>query len=166
MIELIVLDVDGTLTNGDITYDAEGLEYKSFSVKDGLAITSWIRLGKRAAIITGRNSKIVERRGKELGIHHIYQSCKQKDIALEEIAKKEGIKLNQIAAIGDDLNDYKMLKKATLSFAPKGSAKEILEIVDFRLESSGGDGAIREMIEIIMKTDGIYEDFLKLWMED
>ncbi len=165
-IEVLALDVDGTLTNGDITYDGEGGEYKSFSVKDGLAIVSWIRMGKKAAIVTGRNSKVVERRAKELGISYVYQNCKNKETALKEIAKKEGIKVKQIAAIGDDLNDYRMLKTCGLSFAPADASEEILSLVQHKLQKNGGEGAIREMVEIILKKDGLYEKFLKLWTED
>ena len=112
MIELIVLDVDGTLTDGKITYSTSGEETKSFDVADGLAIAVWTRkFGKKAAIITGRNSSIVERRANELQITHLHQGIKNKQEILEEILKKEGLSWHQVAAIGDDLNDYNMLKK-------------------------------------------------------
>ena len=91
MIEIIVLDVDGCLTDGKITYDANGVESKSFSVKDGLAITSWHKLGKRSAIITGRTSTIVEKRARELGITHLFQGIHNKDEVLANILKEEGL---------------------------------------------------------------------------
>ena len=109
MIELIVLDVDGTLTDGKITYSNSGEETKSFDVADGLAIAVWTKkFGKKAAIITGRNSSIVEKRAKELNITHLHQGIKNKQEVLEEILKKEGLSWHQVAAIGDDLNDYNM----------------------------------------------------------
>lgn len=165
MIELIVLDVDGTLTDGGITYSNSGDELKTFDVADGLAIATWTkRLGKKAAIITGRNSLIVERRAKDLKIEHLYQGVHNKDEVLENILKEEELSWNQVAAIGDDLNDYKMLKKAALSFTPANGSKYIKDIVNVECTAYGGRGAVREMIEYIIKEDGIEEDFIKAWL--
>ena len=165
MIELIVLDVDGTLTNGQITYTNNGDELKSFDVSDGLAIATWTKkLGKKAAIITGRTSLLVERRANDLKIEHLYQGIHNKDEVLEKILKEEGISWNQVAAIGDDLNDFKMLKKAGISFTPANGSKYIKEIVNVTCEASGGSGAVREMIEYIIKEDGIEEDFVNAWL--
>ncbi|TLP37524.1 KdsC family phosphatase [Arcobacter arenosus] len=165
MIKLIVLDVDGTLTDGGITYSNNGDELKTFDVADGLAIATWTKkLGKKAAIITGRNSLIVERRAKDLKIEHLYQGVHNKDEVLEKILEEEGITWNEVAAIGDDLNDYKMLKKAAISFTPANGSKYIKEIVNIQCKSYGGKGAVREMIEYIIKEDGIEEDFIKAWL--
>lgn len=165
MIELIVLDVDGTLTDGGITYTNSGDELKTFDVADGLAIATWTkRLGKKAAIITGRNSLIVERRAKDLKIEHLYQGVHNKDEVLEEILKKENLTWEQVAAIGDDLNDFKMLKKAAISFTPANGSKYIKEIVNVKCKAFGGKGAVREMIEYIIKEDGIEEDFINAWL--
>ncbi|HHD72976.1 MAG TPA: HAD-IIIA family hydrolase, partial [Epsilonproteobacteria bacterium] len=108
-IELIVLDVDGTMTDSHITYSENGDEIKAFNVKDGLAIVSWMRLGKKVAIITGRSSEIVKRRAKELHIEHYYQGCDDKLTKLEELIRSLDISMENVAAIGDDLNDYCML---------------------------------------------------------
>ncbi|WP_320034262.1 KdsC family phosphatase [Campylobacterota bacterium DY0563] len=165
MIELIVLDVDGTLTDGGITYTNSGEELKTFDVSDGLAIATWTKkLNKNAAIITGRKSLIVEKRAKELGIKHLYQGVHNKDEILENILKEENISWAQVAAIGDDLNDYKMLKKAGLSFTPLNGSNYVKEIVNVVCNASGGKGAVREMIEFIIKEDGIEEDFIKAWL--
>ncbi len=164
MIKLIVLDVDGCLTNGSIHYTVNGDEIKSFNVKDGLAIASWIRLGKKAAIITGRVSSIVTRRAKELNITHLYQNVKNKKEKLLEIAKIENISLDEIAVIGDDLNDYGMLKEAGLSFTPSDGSNYIKNIVNVVLSKKGGEGAVREMIEYILKKENLEEEFLKLWV--
>ena len=165
MIELIVLDVDGTLTDGGITYSNSGDELKTFDVADGLAIATWTKkLGKKAAIITGRNSLIVERRAKDLKIEHLYQGIHNKDEVLENILKEEGISWHQVAAIGDDLNDFKMLKKAGLSFTPANGTKYLEDVVNVRCKAYGGSGAVREMIEYIIKEDGIEEDFVNAWL--
>ncbi|NPA82719.1 MAG: HAD hydrolase family protein [Epsilonproteobacteria bacterium] len=164
MIKLIVLDVDGCMTNGAISYLSNGDEMKSFNVKDGLAIASWIRMGRKAAIITGRVSSIVTRRAKELGICHLYQNVKDKKAKLDEIVKKENISLEEVAVIGDDLNDYKMLKEAGLSFAPADASFYIKNIVNVVLNKKGGEGAVREMIEYIIKKENLEEEFLRLWV--
>ncbi len=104
-IELIVLDVDGTMTDGKILYSDSGDELKSFCVKDGLAIASWIGLGKSVAIITGRKSKIVEMRARELNIKHLYQGVHNKLETLNRILREEGLSFENVASIGDDLND-------------------------------------------------------------
>jgi len=165
MIELIVLDVDGTLTDGKITYTSNGDELKSFDVADGLAIAVWTKkFGKKAAIITGRKSALVERRAKELGISHLHQGIHNKDEVLENILKEEGLEWNQVAAIGDDLNDYKMLKKAGLSFTPANGTSYLKDFVNVVCENKGGEGAVREMMEYIFKEDGLEEDFVNAWI--
>ena len=165
MIKLLVFDIDGTLTDGKITYDNNGLESKSFDVKDGLAIATWTKhLGLKAAIITGRTSKIVEKRAADLNIEHLYQGVHNKDEVLEEILKKENLTWDNVACIGDDLNDARMLKKAKLSFAPSSAVPYIKELVNIVCDSSGGNGAAREMIEYICKTQDLEEDFLNAWL--
>ncbi len=163
MIELIVLDVDGTMTNGQITYSNSGEELKSFCVKDGLAIASWQKLGKKVAIITGRKSKIVENRAKELSIEFLYQEIKDKDKKVEEILKKLNLSWDNVAVIGDDINDYSMLKKAKFSFTPSNGSFYIRKIVNYVLDSKGGEGAVREMLEFLIKEEGLEEEFLNLW---
>ena len=163
MIKLLVFDVDGCLTNGDIIYGINNDEYKTFNVKDGLAIASWSRLGLKSAIITGRNSKIVQRRATELNITHIHQGIKDKKTLLEEILKEENLSWDEVGAIGDDLNDYAMLKSVGWSFTPNNGVKEIKEIVDTVLTLKGGDGAIREMIDLVVEKNGLKKEFLELW---
>ena len=162
-IELIVLDVDGTLTDGKITYTQNGDEIKSFCVKDGLAIASWIKLGKEVAIITGRSSSIVERRAKELGIKHFYQGIHNKQEILENLLKKLNLTMENVASAGDDLNDYKMLKASKLAFAPSNASLHIKAISDDVLSVSGGNGAIREMIEKLIVLENLEDEYLALW---
>ena len=154
MIELIVLDVDGTLTDGKIIYTSNGDEIKNFDVKDGLAIATWIKkLNKKVAIITGRKSQLVERRAIELGITHLYQGVDNKDEILQNILNEENLSWDQTAGIGDDLNDFKMLKKVGISFCVADAVDEIKELCDVVCLKNGGFGAVREMIEYILKND-------------
>ena len=165
MIKLIVFDIDGTLTNGDLTFDENGIESKTFNVKDGMAIATWTkRLGYKAAIITGRNSKIVQKRAEELGVQHIYQGIHNKDEVIEQILKEENITFKNVASIGDDLNDYKMLKKSYLSFCPNDAVDDIKNIVNVVCSKNGGQGAAREMIEYILKYDDKQEKMLESWL--
>jgi len=162
-IKLIVLDVDGTLTNGEITYTESGDEGKSFCVKDGLAIASWIRLGREVAIITGRESKIVSRRAKELGIKHLYQGVKDKKEVLQNILDELDLTMENVASIGDDLNDYSMLVSSKISFVPANASNYVKKIADVILSQNGGDGAVREMIERLIISEGLEDKYLKLW---
>lgn len=166
MIDLIVLDVDGCMTDGKIVYTNTQDELKSFNVKDGFAIVGWKRLGKKVAIITGRTSKIVEYRANELGIDYLYQKVKRKDQTLEELSRKSGIPLDRIAAIGDDLNDYRLLKKVARSFAPADAVEEIKKIVDVVLDKKGGDGAVRQMIELLLQEEGLYKRYVDYWRDE
>lgn len=163
MIELLVLDVDGCLTDGKIIYSEDANETKAFNVKDGLAISSWIRMGKEAVIITGRRSSIVKRRAEELGIKHLYQGVSDKSAKLEEVADSLGIALCDTAAIGDDLNDYKMLRLAGKSYVPNDASEYVKSCADVVLNAKGGEGAVREMIEAIIRANGEEEAFLALW---
>lgn len=164
MIKLIVLDVDGTLTDGKITYDSNGVESKSFDVKDGLAIAAWTKqFGYKAAIITGRQSSIVEKRASELGITHLYQKCHNKDEVLENILKEENLTWKNVAAIGDDVNDLKMLEKAYLSYCPNDAVDIIKKSVKKICNKNGGYGAVREMIEHILQLQGQDEDLQAIW---
>ncbi len=164
MIKLIVLDVDGCLTDGRIIYSSDGSETKNFNVKDGLAISSWIRMGNHVAIITGRNSKIVETRANELGVKHLFQSVKDKEKVLKELIDSLGFKYYEVGAIGDDLNDFKMLSKVGRSFTPKDGVKEIRELVDTVLACNGGDGAVREMIDILVDESDLRDQFMAVWL--
>jgi len=166
MIKLLVLDVDGCLTDGKIIYSSNSSEVKEFNVKDGLAIASWIRMGHQVAIITGRNSFIVKRRADELGVQHLHQGIKDKDKVLSSIIRSLEITPEEVAVIGDDLNDYKMLCMAGRSFTPNNGVKDIQMLVDTVLSKNGGDGAVREMIDIIIEENEQKEEFLSLWIKD
>lgn len=164
MIDLIVLDVDGCLTDGRIIYSNSGDETKAFNVKDGLAIRSWLDLGHKAAIITGRRSDVVERRAKELGITFLHQGVKNKAALLQEICQESGIRLQNVAAIGDDLNDYKMLESVGRSYTPADGSRHLHKIVKRVCQAKGGEGAVREMIEELFEINDEVGEFLALWV--
>jgi len=164
MIRLIILDIDGCMTDGKIIYTENGDEIKAFNVKDGLAIKSWQRLGHHVAIITGRKSDIVRRRAQELGIEHLYQGIKDKAAKVDELMEKLSIAPREIAAIGDDLNDYGMLEMAGYSFVPANASHYVKSIADTVLENPGGEGAVREMIESVVRINDQEEAFLAQWV--
>ena len=162
MIEIIFLDIDGCLTDGKIIYNANGEELKFFDVKDGYAIESWLKLGKKVAIITGRKSAIVERRAEDLKINHVYQGVSDKFETAKQILKFEGLEFKNAAAIGDDYNDYKLLKSVGWSFKPKNAIKELK--VKTKLSRKGGNGAVREMIEMLIRSEGLKREWAKRWL--
>lgn len=165
MIELLVFDVDGCLTDGGITYgNSDVEEFKTFNVKDGFGIVSWMKLGRKTAIITGRSSRVVDRRAKELGITYLYQDVKNKKAVLQEILEKEGLHFDQVAAIGDDLNDLSLLKAVGLSFAPADALPMVKQAVHIVLTKEGGKAAVREMIDTVVEKENLSEAFVKLWL--
>ncbi|MDE5591905.1 MAG: HAD hydrolase family protein [Helicobacter sp.] len=159
MIKLIVLDIDGTLSDGKIIYTNNGDELKSFNVKDGLGIAAWIKLGREVAIITGRTSKIVENRAKELQITYLRQGISNKAEALKEILKESNTMNHEVAVIGDDINDLGMLKAVKYSFAPRDCALILKKEVYKVLRKKGGEGAVREMIDFLIKEEKLESKF-------
>ena len=166
MIKLIVLDVDGCLTDGKIIYDTNGMESKQFDVKDGLGVASWVKMGGKVAIITGRESEIVSKRAQELGVQYLFQGVRNKLATLQKLCENLKIQPYEVAAIGDDLNDYEMLLFVRQSFAPANAVEEIKKIVATRLTRGGGEGAVREMIDTIIDRNGQREQFLSLWVKE
>ena len=164
MIKLIVLDVDGTLSDGSIIYSDNGAEIKAFNVKDGLGIAAWIRLGREVAIITRRESRLVEDRAKELNITYIRQGIKDKAQALREILQEAKISLDEVAAIGDDINDLGMLKLIKHSYAPKDAVKLVKHNVRKVLKHKGGKGAVRAMIDRIIRQENLEAEFYGLFV--
>ena len=150
-IKFLVMDVDGTLTDGRIYIGAEGEIIKAFDVKDGFAIANILPMHNIVpVIITGRYSKIVENRAEELGISMIYQGVYNKLEILKNIINEYNVSEREIAYIGDDVNDLECLMYAGLSACPKDASVEVKNIVDVVLKNKGGRGAVREFIEIII----------------
>lgn len=161
MIKLVVLDVDGTLTDGKLYIDNMGNEMKAFDVKDGLAISQAVKQGIKFAIITGKTSKIVERRGTELGIQDIIQGSSDKVGDLKKILEKYNFTFEDTAYIGDDLIDLKAMSLCGFSACPKDSVEEIIKISDFVSSKNGGCGAVREILEYILKKQNLWDNIVK-----
>ena len=160
-IKFLVLDVDGTLTDGKIYVDDKDNSFKAFNVKDGFALVNWLKLGGEVAILTGKKSNIVERRAKELGIKYIIQGSKNKKQDLKNLLKELNITFENVAYMGDDLNDLGVMKSVGFSACPKDSVQEVLEITNFISSKNGGDGAVREFLEHIMKKNGMWKKILE-----
>ncbi len=160
-IELILSDVDGVLTNGSIIFDNEGIETKRFHIRDGLGIKLWQRSGGKFGLITGRSSHIVNVRATELGINVVRQGIEQKAIALREIAGELKLAPEQICYIGDDLPDLAAVKLAGLGVAVADACPELRQAADYVTSLPGGQGAVRETIELILKSQQRWEDLLQ-----
>lgn len=146
-IKLLVLDVDGTLTDGKIFIAPTGECMKAFHVRDGYGITTILpRLGIEPVIITGRKSDIVKRRCQELNIREFYQGVHEKEKVLCEILEKRGYSWNQTAYMGDDLPDLESMKKCGIKACPADADERIKQICDFVSKCKGGEGAVREFI--------------------
>ena len=149
-IKLLALDVDGVLTDGSIYISQAGEVFKGFNAKDGMGISCALRSGLQIAVITGRQSPIVERRCEELGITLLQQGVKDKRLALQQMAQELGLVREEIAYMGDDLNDIPAFKASGLNLVPADAAMEVLAVADIITKASGGHGAVREAITMIL----------------
>jgi len=156
-IEMLVLDVDGVLTDGRIVYTDAGEELKAFHVRDGSGLKLWTSLGKHAGIITGRRSAIVERRAKELGIAHVIQGADDKKAALAQMLRTVGIAADACGAIGDDIVDVPVLRTCGLAIAVADACPEAKEDANYVTDAKGGCGAVREAIELILRAQGHWQ---------
>jgi len=155
-IKLLILDVDGVLTDGSIILDNKGNEFRAFHVRDGHGIKMLIMAGIPVAIITGRRSKVVERRAKELGITEVYQKCYNKIEAYTRIKNKFSLRDNEIAYIGDDIVDLPLLKRVGLSFAVADAPDEVKAHASAVTKNRGGKAAAREVTDLILKSKGLW----------
>jgi 3-deoxy-D-manno-octulosonate 8-phosphate phosphatase (KDO 8-P phosphatase) len=156
-IELLLLDVDGVLTDGGIIYTDAGAEIKRFHVRDGSGLKFWHVAGKRSAIISGRSSNTVERRATELGIAIVRQGCSEKLQAFEAILTETGLRADQVCAIGDDLPDLAVLRRAGLAVAVADACAEVRAVADYITAVPGGYGAVRDVIEWLLRLQGHWD---------
>ena len=154
-IKLLAFDVDGVMTDGSVTYDENGVEYKTFNVKDGHGIVRANKSGFITAIITARNNGTVQHRAENLKITEIYQGQKYKLPALEEIMAKYNLTYENVAYMGDDIPDICILEKVALACCPNDAVKEVLEVCNFVSSINGGRGAVRELCDYILEAQGI-----------
>lgn len=154
-IKLLAFDVDGVMTDGSVTYDENGVEYKTFNVKDGHGIVRANKSGFITAIITARNNGTVRHRAENLKITEIYQGQQYKLPALEEIMAKYGFTYENVAYMGDDIPDICILERVGLACCPKDAVEEVLQVCNFKSSRDGGRGAVRELCDFILDAQGI-----------
>lgn len=163
-IRYLILDVDGTMTNGGVYLDSQGVETKKFSIRDGAAILLARQAGIETVILTGRKSLAVTKRAEELGISYVFQNVKQKKEFLEIFMQEHEISPEEAAYIGDDLNDLGAMKCVGTAVCPQDAAKQVKAFCPFVLSQKGGQGAVREFVEMVLEKRGVLEACAeKLW---
>jgi len=165
-IKMIILDVDGVLTDGSITIDSMGNELKTFNAKDGSGIKFGQRVGLKFAIITGRSSAAVDKRAKELNIKDVYQGEKKKIEAYGKILSDYNLNDEEVCYIGDDLVDIPVMKRVGYPVGVSDAAKEVCEIADYITKASGGKGAVREVIEKVIMGQGKWDEILSGYFKE
>ena len=164
-VKLLILDVDGVLTDGSIILDNEGNEFKIFNVRDGHGIKMLVKAGIWVALITGRHSKVVERRARELGITEVYQRCHIKTVAFDHIIEKYGLAEKEVAYVGDDIVDIPIFKRVGVPIAVSDAADEARDHAAVVTRHRGGRGAVREVCDFLLKAKGLWESVTKEYFE-
>lgn len=150
-VRLFATDVDGVLTDGGMYYSESGDELKKFNTRDGMGIKLLQRAGLITALITMEETKLVMRRAEKLAIPEVHQGARDKLAILRALAAKHGLTLQEMAYIGDDVNDLEALKAVGFSAAPGDAMPPVLEVVDYVCHKSGGEGAVREVVDLILE---------------
>jgi 3-deoxy-D-manno-octulosonate 8-phosphate phosphatase (KDO 8-P phosphatase) len=153
-IEMLVLDVDGVLTDGRIYYSDRGDELKAFHVRDGSGLKFWMQLGKRVGIITGRSSPVVTRRAAELGVTMVIQGAEDKGVAYDRLLQEQGLDAAAVCAIGDDLPDLPLLRRSGLAVAVADACADAKAAAHYVTATPGGRGAVREVVELMLQAQG------------
>jgi 3-deoxy-D-manno-octulosonate 8-phosphate phosphatase (KDO 8-P phosphatase) len=157
-VRLLILDVDGVLTDGDLQFDNRGEEYKTFNSLDGHGIRMMLDCGIGIAVITGRKSAIVDHRMGELGVKHIYQGCRDKLAAFSELLRTTGLEPAQVAYVGDDLPDLPIMHRVGLSIAVQNAHAFVKQHCDWVTSTAGGSGAVREITDFILQSQSLLEE--------
>jgi 3-deoxy-D-manno-octulosonate 8-phosphate phosphatase (KDO 8-P phosphatase) len=161
-VELLVLDVDGVLTDGGLYYGHEGEAFKRFDVKDGHGIVLCRHAGLPTAILTARSSGIVSVRAAELGMTHVLQGRRDKAQGFAELLQKTGVSAEQVAYVGDDINDLPVLTQVGFAAAPADARPEVRAAVHYVCDARGGHGAVRELCDLLLRATGQWERMLAL----
>ena len=160
-IKLLLLDVDGVLTDGRIIYDNHGNELKAFDVKDGHGLKMVQRAGIKVGIITGRRSDVVSRRAQELGIEILYQGALHKLEPYLEILSEQGLIDEQVAYVGDDIVDLPILHRVGFSATVADAVPDLFPCVDYVTTRPGGGGAVREICDLLLRASGQWDEITK-----
>lgn len=164
-IKLLLLDVDGVLTDGRIIYDSQGNELKAFDVKDGHGLKMLQRAGINVGIITGRSSAVVSRRAQELGIDILCQGALDKLPPYLKILSEQGLTDEQVAYVGDDVVDLPVLRRAGFSATVADAVCEVIPYVDYVTSRPGGRGAVREISDLLLRASGRWDELTKKYFE-
>jgi 3-deoxy-D-manno-octulosonate 8-phosphate phosphatase (KDO 8-P phosphatase) len=159
-LKLLLADVDGVMTDGSVLLLPDGSEAKAFNIRDGLGVVLAHRAGLRTGIVSGRASEVVSRRAAELGMSVVRQGVRDKGAALREILAEQGLRAEEVAYIGDDVNDLPILTEVGLSAAPADAALEVRLQAFMVTEAPGGRGCLREFIEAVLRARGDWERVL------
>ena len=159
-IKLLLMDCDGVLTDGRL-WILDGDEQKSFNVRDGLGLELWHRAGLKSGIISGRNSSAVERRAFTLGIEYVRQGCENKIKDFEELLTLAGVEESEVAFIGDDLNDIPLMRRSELAIAVADASEDTVAAAHYVTHARGGFGAVREVVELILRVQGRWTDLIE-----
>jgi YrbI family 3-deoxy-D-manno-octulosonate 8-phosphate phosphatase len=157
-IRLILSDVDGVLTDGGLIFGNEGTELKQFHIRDGMGIRLWQRAGHEFGMITGRTSRIVEKRAAELGVEIVRQGRDDKLPVLFDVLAQQGVTADQTCYIGDDLPDLALVRHVGLGVAVADAAAELRAAAAYVTQLPGGRGAVREVVEMVLKSQGCWND--------
>ena len=163
-VKLLILDVDGVLTDGKLLFDGQGREYKSFHARDGHGIKLLRQTGVEVAVISGRKSNSVALRMKDLGIEYVYQGQEDKIMAFNEIIRSLSIQAEAAAHVGDDLLDLPIMRRVGLSIAVNDANFAVKEYADWCTSLSGGQGAVREVCDFIMQAQGNLEAVINSYL--
>ncbi len=163
-IELLLVDVDGVLTDGVIAVDDRGIETKHFHVRDGSGFSLWRKAGKRSAILSGRWAPLVDRRAAELGITPVIQGAAEKGGPFRSLIAGLGLEARQVCYVGDDLADLPVLAAVGLAACPADAAAEVRQMVHLVTDAPGGRGVIREVVERVLKHQGVWERLLESYL--
>jgi 3-deoxy-D-manno-octulosonate 8-phosphate phosphatase (KDO 8-P phosphatase) len=159
-IELLVTDVDGVMTDGRIVLDDCGIETKHFHVRDGMAFSLWHKAGKHSAILSGRKASAVDFRAADLKIAHVLQGHEQKETPLRTLMEQLELSPHQVCYVGDDLPDLPALLAVGLAACPADAAAEVRDAAHLITQAHGGNGTIREIVELILKSQGRWMDLV------
>lgn len=166
MIRLLLLDVDGVLTDGRIVYDSNGCESKAFDVKDGHGLKLVQRAGIQVGIITGRQSEVVARRAAELGIEIVYQGAKDKSLPFNDILKNLSLTPEEVAYVGDDIVDLPVMRKVGFAATVADAVDDVKAFADMVAKRSGGRGAVREICDFLLRESGRWSAVTDRYFED
>ncbi|MBK8980464.1 MAG: HAD hydrolase family protein [Planctomycetes bacterium] len=156
-VRMLITDVDGVLTDGRIQFDHSGNEVKSFHVHDAAGIVYWHRAGGLTGFLSGRRARVVADRAAELGVHEVRLGHLDKLPVFEEMLHSQGVEAEEVACIGDDLLDLPMLARAGVSIAPANARPEVRERVHLVTQCRGGEGAVREVVELLLRARGAWD---------